>query len=362
MPFYFRKSVSFGPVRVNFSRSGVGISAGVKGLRFGAGPRGHYVQAGVGGIYYRHNLGTGRAQRTTAAPRAVSRQRPSLPVYEETGVNMVEIESSEVDGISDEPFAAIAADIERRRRRVRFALVLPLVCLAVAVAGGFVGLSFLAGIGVFLSLPMWLVGYWIDSSRRSSVVAYDLDDELSNRYADLCEAFDELRTSSRKWHLNAAGAIRDVHTSKRNAGAQTLVDLRPTVLAYRQPKVFKSNITPPSLRVGRQTLYLFPDVVLIEDGTRCGGAHYRNIDIVAQVVNHIEADRVPKDAVIVGTTWQYPNKSGGPDRRFRNNAKLPICRYERLSFSSDTGISEALQFSLVGPAAALVERAWQMRV
>ncbi|WP_395821080.1 DUF4236 domain-containing protein [Devosia sp.] len=41
LPFYIRKSVSFGPVRVNFSMSGVGVSAGVRGLRFGSGPRGH---------------------------------------------------------------------------------------------------------------------------------------------------------------------------------------------------------------------------------------------------------------------------------------------------------------------------------
>ena len=44
-------------------------------------------------------------------------------------------------------------------------------------------------------------------------------------------------------------------------------------------------------------------------------------------------------------------QSGGPDRRFRNNARLPVCRYELLSFASETGISEILQFSRVGPAA-----------
>ncbi|MFW8645427.1 DUF4236 domain-containing protein [Rhizobium beringeri] len=35
MPFYIRKSISAGPFRFNFSKGGVGVSVGVKGLRVG---------------------------------------------------------------------------------------------------------------------------------------------------------------------------------------------------------------------------------------------------------------------------------------------------------------------------------------
>src|SRR5215213_3502967 len=61
MSLYLRKSISAGPFRFNLSRSGIGMSAGVKGLRVGTGPRGAYVHAGRGGIYYRQTLGTRRA-------------------------------------------------------------------------------------------------------------------------------------------------------------------------------------------------------------------------------------------------------------------------------------------------------------
>lgn len=57
MGFYIRKSFRAGPVRLNLSKSGLGVSAGVKGLRVGSGPRGSYVHAGRGGLYYRKNLG-----------------------------------------------------------------------------------------------------------------------------------------------------------------------------------------------------------------------------------------------------------------------------------------------------------------
>ncbi|WP_442921050.1 DUF4236 domain-containing protein [Mesorhizobium sp. Cs1321R2N1] len=57
MGFYVRKSISAGPFRFNFSSGGVGVSVGVKGLRIGTGPRGHYIHAGRGGLCYRGTLG-----------------------------------------------------------------------------------------------------------------------------------------------------------------------------------------------------------------------------------------------------------------------------------------------------------------
>lgn len=56
MGFYLKKGFNIGPVRINLSKSGVGVSVGGKGLRFGSGPKGNYVHAGRGGLYYRKSL------------------------------------------------------------------------------------------------------------------------------------------------------------------------------------------------------------------------------------------------------------------------------------------------------------------
>lgn len=59
MAFYLRRSVSLGPLRLNFSKRGVGVSVGVKGFRVGWNARGRtYVHAGRYGIYYRETLRT----------------------------------------------------------------------------------------------------------------------------------------------------------------------------------------------------------------------------------------------------------------------------------------------------------------
>ncbi len=60
MGFYFRKSVNFGPFRVNLSQRGIGYSVGERGFRVGSGANGRkYVSAGLPGtgFGYRTNLG-----------------------------------------------------------------------------------------------------------------------------------------------------------------------------------------------------------------------------------------------------------------------------------------------------------------
>ena len=57
MAFHLRKSISVGPFRFNLSKSGIGLSVVVHGLRVGTGPRGHYIHAGASGFYYRASIG-----------------------------------------------------------------------------------------------------------------------------------------------------------------------------------------------------------------------------------------------------------------------------------------------------------------
>jgi len=45
MSFFYRKSVNFGPFRVNLSKSGVGYSIGGKGFRVGTSARGRRYSA-----------------------------------------------------------------------------------------------------------------------------------------------------------------------------------------------------------------------------------------------------------------------------------------------------------------------------
>ncbi len=63
MGFYLKKSFRAGPVRFNLSKSGLGLSSGVKGARVGTGPKGRYVHAGRHGLYYRKYASSGGKKR-----------------------------------------------------------------------------------------------------------------------------------------------------------------------------------------------------------------------------------------------------------------------------------------------------------
>jgi TM2 domain-containing membrane protein YozV len=83
MPFRFRKSINLGGgVRLNLSKSGIGMSAGVKGFRVGIGPRGGRISASIPGTgigYSTGFWGKRRAGRTLGAVRVTSaRYSPSV--------------------------------------------------------------------------------------------------------------------------------------------------------------------------------------------------------------------------------------------------------------------------------------------
>jgi hypothetical protein len=68
---------------------------GVKGLRVGVGPRGHYIHGGRGGLYYRASLGRA-GQRVSQAPPSHDlagppQIPPPLSVSQEPSVEMVEV-------------------------------------------------------------------------------------------------------------------------------------------------------------------------------------------------------------------------------------------------------------------------------
>src|SRR6185312_9893436 len=94
MGFYIRKGFSFGPLRLNLSRSGLGASFGVSGARIGVGPRGSYIHLGRGGLYYRQSLGTPEpVRRPTRHPMEVA----SLPAIDSADVaQMVDASSADL--------------------------------------------------------------------------------------------------------------------------------------------------------------------------------------------------------------------------------------------------------------------------
>ena len=113
MGFYFRKSIGLGPLRFNLSKSGIGVSTGIRGFRVGSGPRGNYVHMGRNGLYYRQTL-------PTIQPRAVRHTVPRTNAGNEpdpTHGPMSEITSGPVSAMVDSSSAKLLAELNEMSKR-----------------------------------------------------------------------------------------------------------------------------------------------------------------------------------------------------------------------------------------------------
>lgn len=267
---------------------------------------------------------------------------------------MIEIDSGDVMHMRDTSFSELLDEINSKARQTRMSVALSLTALAI---GAMAGLA-TGGPGLLIcavALPAGAIGNWLDSYRRTTVLYYDLEGDAETAYGRLTEGYDGLNGCAAKWHIEAGGAIQSLTAWKRNAGASHLVNRKSTTLAYTLPSVIKSNVTPPALHVGRQVMFFMPDIVLVQDGSRVGAVSYADLNVRWQDSMFIETERVPSDAKIVDHTWKHPNKSGGPDRRFKDNRQIPICLYETMHLTSNSGVNELVEFSRTGVVAAFVE-------
>ena len=189
---------------------------------------------------------------------------------------------------------------------------------------------------------------------------YQLEPHIEEAYQNLHNVFDLLRSCSRMWHIESRGDITTTHDWKVNAGASAVVKRNAVSPRTGSPSYFQSNISIPALSAGRLTFHFLPDRVLVWDSNGVGAVSYDKLNVDFSETRFIESDGAPSDSKVVGHTWRYVNKSGGPDKRFNNNAQIPICLYESLLLTSNSGVRELFQTSRTGVGTQLKTRVSQM--
>lgn len=130
MGFYFRRSSRFGPFRLNFSKSGVGASVGVKGARLTLSPKGTtYITVGRGGFYYRQNLASAHNRSSPAPQYQTVQTQPSLG----------EIRTADVEELRESSKSEFIEGLNKRAQMFNPATIL-FVLVAICAAVGLVHL------------------------------------------------------------------------------------------------------------------------------------------------------------------------------------------------------------------------------
>lgn len=338
MGFYIRKAFSFGPLRLNLSRSGLGASFGVPGARIGIGPRGSYIQMGRGGLYYRQTL---HSARPIPEPLSLETQNPA-PLRPASFDGLQEVSSASAIGMVDSSAAHLLQELNRVKRRIDLFPLVVSVCLLLSVRLVFLSFQswlWLCGLPAIVGLA--LLARNNDVTNGTAILNYSFEGTSGQSFSELQNAFAKLVGCSAVWHVEAEATTADW---KRHAGASYLErrsNIRPT--SSRPPKV-ECNIDVPTLSTGQKSLYFFPDRMLVYDSSGVGAVSYTELNAQSRPDRFVEEDSVPSDAQQVGTTWRFVARSGGPDRRFNNNRQLPILLYGKLSLSSASGLNELFQY------------------
>ena len=311
----FRKSKKVGPFRLNFSNAGVGVSVGVKGARVGVNAKGTYVQVGRGGIYYRKNFPhKRRLNQNEVGPRvpADGNRDSALQAH---------LESS----IPEE----LKAQLKRANAISWEAYLIPPIAFIALYQFSVGVVSLLALLSIF-PLRAW------SRHRRRAVLQYNLDDLGKNTVGALQQIAGHLGQTSRLWYIKHEQAESDW---KRNAGASRRIDrAKAEVRQGAMPNV-STNIEVWGVHAsnGLQCFFL-PDGLYVTRNNAYGVFPYSKLSVTSSHTRFIESERVPDDSEVVDETWQYVNKRGGPDRRFKFNRRLPIVRYGQLFLNTSDGL------------------------
>lgn len=330
MGFRYRKSINLGGgFKVNISKSGIGYSWGVKGYRITKTARGT-VRRTVS------IPGTGIAfvDETRKNNHKVHQAAPPQPA---ASVDTNYYDTKEI--VNSAASNMVSDGLEDILETIRKSLLINRIS-TIGIWGSLL-LScgtpplFLVLLG-FVALKVYV--------KKAGVVTLDyaIDPDQQDQVNRRINAMLKIANSSSIWRIMETSKVID---KKYAAGASNTVKRIVCTAATKAPFPFKTNAPVVSFKAGKETLVFLPDKLFIIQKGTVGALSYSDIQTFTGTTHFIESERVPQDATVIDSTWKYVNKSGGPDKRFKDNRKLPICLYGKMELTSASGLNTVIMFS-----------------
>ena len=336
MGFYIRKAFTFGFMRLNLSRSGLGASFGVKGARLGIGPKGTYVHMGRYGLYYRQYL---NSSSTTSLEKK--------PAYD-----LENIESADVNKLVDVSSENLINELTRVKNYFE---IFPVLFVGVAILCLFLiysnAVSWQYFLLFLLAIPALIYARHIDVTKGTALLHYEFESDVGSGFDGVKSGFQKVFSSVKSMTIEAMAEVDGKYHSGADTGGKSK-EIHPSLSL---PSRVQSNLKVPTLSAGSQTFYFFPDRMLVYSANGVGAVEYKDLRIEIKEQRYVEQGVVPVDAKVVGTTWRYVNKKGGPDKRFKDNPEFSITLYEFMKLTSSKGLKALFFFSKMGAASAFAE-------
>lgn len=333
MGFRFRKSFNLGGgFKINLSKSGVGYSWGVKDYRLTKTAKGTIrTTASISGtgISYIHE--TGKLSSRASQSKTNLSQSPSATIdnnHYDTQ-NIVNNVASEMISEGLEPMLASANKALKLKKITAFGFWITLIL-------GFANPLF------FVLTVLFAVIFICVNTKGVIKLDYFIEEDQQSIVNLRMNPMIRITECSKVWRIMKTSKVID---RKYSGGASNTINRTACIATTKAPFPFKANVQVASFKAGKETLLFLPDKLFIIQGSKVGALNYSDVVSTVYATRFIESEGVPKDSQIVGRTWEYVNKSNGPDKRFKNNRELPICLYGKLELNSSSGLNTVIMFS-----------------
>lgn len=335
MGLRFRKSINLGGgFRVNLSKSGVGYSWGGKGYRVTKTAKGKTrTTASVPGtgISYTQEFG-GKKKNGTSGHSASPAHQQNVPVVDNNHYDTQEIKNADAKTLVSEGLEEMLTSANK---------ALGLWKLNKAAFW----VSFILGFGFplfFLLTVACAVFYFYLKKNAVIDIEYTFEDDQAKEVDERMQPLIKMAKSKKLWWISQSSKVID---KKYAAGASSTIKREKCKASTKVPFPFTTNSIAVSFSSGKETILFMPDKLFVIQGSKIGALNYSDVTTSVHGQRFIERETVPSDAQIVDYTWQYVNKSGGPDKRFQNNKKIPICLYGEMEVRSVNGVNTDIMFS-----------------
>jgi hypothetical protein len=347
-----RRAKLFPGVYLNFSKTGISTTIGVRGASVNFNKQGAFLNTGIPGtgIYDRQKIGGGKN------PQNIPVEDTNTPTESYSNEEIGAIKTEQAEATTTEGLQGLKKtlldcyqernelkkEIGKAKNRLIFSTVLLVF-------------SFILIFGFFIK--------WFKENRKDKKefledlkkqledcfvnIDIDAEEQIDRKYLNLLETYKDLLTSERIWDITSSVSVDQRAT---RSAAATAVTRRAVKFGFGNIDIIKSKYDALHFEnANGGDIYIYPAFVAIVDAQKKFGlVDIRELDFNFHGQRFIEEEKVPKDATVVDHTWAKVNKNGSPDKRFKDNYQIPICQYGDIELTSSTGLNEAYSISNFG--------------
>lgn len=344
----FRKRVKIFPgFSLNFSNSGISSSIGVRGASITFGKKGTYLNTSIPGtgLYNRQKIGGTDSFNSLSNDTSIPKQEETIILPDRPGA----IKSADPNEIISSDLAEVKETLrEAFEDRIQIKEEMAKTQADLKTAKTIKLISSLLIIGLVIKYfkekvqekEEYIKDLEIQYTNSKVDIDIIFDSEFKSNYELIEESFKDITKSEMIWDVTSS--VKTDSIADRS-GASASITRRKVNFKFDSIEIIKSTYNAIHLEnANGGDLFIYPGFVIITKNKKDFGLiNIGELELKFITVQFIEQEKIPNDSVKIGETWAKVNKNGQPDKRFKDNYKIPIVKYGQIELRSKTGLNES---------------------